>query len=82
MPTDCGSHSETATGGSRFHRFCGTGMPSMKALVYLAKGKKALDERPKPDIAAPNRQNDDLRHRSAYSQRRRSDLPAAAHPGP
>src|ERR1700733_6719850 len=53
MPTDCGSHSETATGGSRFHRFCGTGMPSMKALVYLAKGKKALDERPKPDIAAP-----------------------------
>ncbi len=25
----------------------------MKALVYLAVGKKALDERPKPDIAAP-----------------------------
>jgi alcohol dehydrogenase len=25
----------------------------MKALVYLATGKKALDERPKPEIAAP-----------------------------
>ena len=25
----------------------------MKALVYLAKGKKSLDERPKPEIAAP-----------------------------
>ena len=25
----------------------------MKALVYLAPGKKALDERPKPDITAP-----------------------------
>src|SRR5271170_4969477 len=25
----------------------------MKALVYLAPGKKALDERPKPEIAAP-----------------------------
>ena len=25
----------------------------MKALVYLAVGKKALDERPKPEIAAP-----------------------------
>lgn len=25
----------------------------MKALVYPAVGKKALDERPKPDIAAP-----------------------------
>jgi alcohol dehydrogenase len=25
----------------------------MKALVYLARGKKALDERPKPEIAAP-----------------------------
>jgi alcohol dehydrogenase len=29
------------------------GMSVMKALVYLAPGKKALDERPKPDIAAP-----------------------------
>jgi alcohol dehydrogenase len=28
-------------------------MPVMKALVYLAVGKKALDERPKPQIAAP-----------------------------
>ncbi len=25
----------------------------MKALVYLAIGKKALDERPKPEINAP-----------------------------
>jgi alcohol dehydrogenase len=25
----------------------------MKALVYLARGKKALDERPKPEIASP-----------------------------
>jgi alcohol dehydrogenase len=28
-------------------------MSAMKALVYLAVGKKALDERPKPEIAAP-----------------------------
>jgi alcohol dehydrogenase len=28
-------------------------MPVMKALVYLAVGKKALDERPKPELAAP-----------------------------
>jgi alcohol dehydrogenase len=28
-------------------------MSAMKALVYLATGKKALDERPKPEIAAP-----------------------------
>jgi alcohol dehydrogenase len=28
-------------------------MSAVKALVYLAVGKKALDERPKPEIAAP-----------------------------
>src|SRR5450432_737405 len=28
-------------------------MSAMKALVYLAVGKKALDERPKPEISAP-----------------------------
>jgi threonine dehydrogenase-like Zn-dependent dehydrogenase len=30
-----------------------TGGPTMKALVYQAVGKKALEERPKPQIAAP-----------------------------
>jgi alcohol dehydrogenase len=29
------------------------GMPTMKALVYLGPGTKALEERPKPEIAAP-----------------------------
>jgi threonine dehydrogenase-like Zn-dependent dehydrogenase len=47
----------------------------MKALVYQGPGKKALEERPKPDVAAPTDaivkicQDDDLRHRFAYPQR-------------
>jgi alcohol dehydrogenase len=34
-------------------RFETTGMPAMKALVYLGPAKKGLQERPKPEIAAP-----------------------------
>jgi alcohol dehydrogenase len=30
-----------------------TKKPTMKALVYQAAGKKALEDRPKPQIAAP-----------------------------
>ena len=30
-----------------------TKKPTMKALVYQAVGKKALEDRPKPEIAAP-----------------------------
>ena len=47
----------------------------MKALVYQGPGKKTLEERPKPDVAAPTRRNrqnpqdDDLRNRFAYPQR-------------
>jgi alcohol dehydrogenase len=34
-------------------RIATTEMPAMKALVYLGPGKKALEERPKPEITAP-----------------------------
>jgi alcohol dehydrogenase len=37
----------------RQRRITTTGMPSMQALVYLGSEKKALNERPKPEIAAP-----------------------------
>jgi alcohol dehydrogenase len=34
-------------------RFLTTGMTPMKALVYLGPGKKALEERPKPEVTVP-----------------------------
>src|SRR5579863_7855956 len=34
-------------------RFETTGMPAMKALVYLGLAKKILEDRPKPEITAP-----------------------------
>ena len=58
----------------------------MKALVYQGPGKKAIEDRPKPQIAAPTDaivkvQDDDLRNRSAHSQRRRADLRSGSHSG-
>src|SRR3979409_2363221 len=34
-------------------RSTATGISSMKALVYLGPAKKALEERPRPEITAP-----------------------------
>jgi alcohol dehydrogenase len=36
-----------------YARFTTTGMSAMEALIYLGPAKKALEERPKPEIAAP-----------------------------
>ena len=48
---DHGSHGDAATGART--RSSTIGMSAMKALVYLGPAKKALEQRPKPDIAAP-----------------------------
>ena len=46
----------------------------MKAFVYRGPGKKALEERPRPEITAPTdaivkiAKDDDLRDRSAHPQ--------------
>ena len=51
MLPDHGSHGDAATGART--RSSTIGMSAMKALVYLGPAKKALEQRPKPDIAAP-----------------------------
>ena len=51
MLPDLGSHGDAATGART--RSSTIGMSAMKALVYLGPAKKALEQRPKPDIAAP-----------------------------
>jgi alcohol dehydrogenase len=57
---------------------------TMRALVYLGPGKKALEERPVPVITAATdaivrvTQDDDLRNRPAHPQGRRPDLRAGA----
>ena len=56
----------------------------MKALVYHGPGKKSLDERPMPELAAPTDAivrvdtHDDLRHRPAHPQGRRPDVASRA----
>src|SRR5271156_6442741 len=60
---------------------------TMKALVYQGPGKKALQDRPKPEIGAPTdaivkiTKNDNLRHRPAHPQGRRTKLSAWPHSG-
>jgi alcohol dehydrogenase len=51
MLPDHGFHGDAATGART--RSSTIGMSAMKALVYLGPAKQALEQRPKPDIAAP-----------------------------
>jgi hypothetical protein len=52
-----------------------TAAAMMKAFVYGGPGKKALEQRPKPEITAPtdavvkNSKDDDLWNRPAHPQR-------------
>ena len=52
----------------------------MKALVYQGPGKKALEDRPKPEIRPPTDaivrivEDDHLRHRPSHPQGRRAEL--------
>ena len=81
---DCHDVTAAADGMSAIH---GIGVP-MKALVYQGPGKKALEDRPKPEIQAPGRrhrqngQDHHLRHRPAYPEGRRRHLRARTHSRP